>query len=390
MTPGRTWKEKVVLKGDFTLPDTITLPSYTILEILGKLTLGDGLDRDLIYAKSVHDVEVIGGILDGNKANNPGTVNGVHIDGTGVNLSYDVIIRGVKAQNCKTTGITVEYTIAPEIVSCQATLNTHGIWTAYTIGGEVRGCDAYSNTEFGIVCAHGAMVDVKYSSPALIGCTAKENGASGFELTYGGRRAKVIGCTSYLNTQAGFLAYGSDENTFVGCVSYGNGTAGMQFLSRALYDASNRQRVEGCLIFENTGSGILSQTWINTILNNHIHDNGAFGLDIAANGALHVTRNTFEGNTGGPVNDATGNNEYFKNAGFVTENKGTANITGAVNLVTVAHGLAGTPDHVFVTPRQDSGDVWADTLGAANFNINFDVQPGAATWYFDWEAEFIP
>ena len=70
-----------------------------------------------------------------------------------------------------------------------------------------------------------------------------------------------------------------------------------------------------------------------------------------------------------------------------SENKGLADITGAVNLVTVAHGLLATPQYLRVTPRQDSGDFWIDTIGAVNFNVNFDVQPGGATWYFDWKAQ---
>ena len=87
--------------------------------------------------------------------------------------------------------------------------------------------------------------------------------------------------------------------------------------------------------------------------------------------------------------DAGGNvNGVIKhNPGYVTENKGRQSITGAVNAVNVAHGLAGTPDLVLINPEQDSGNVWVTAKGAANFTINFDQQPGAATWYFQWYAE---
>ncbi|MDP2107289.1 MAG: hypothetical protein Q8J76_14930, partial [Desulfobulbaceae bacterium] len=70
-------------------------------------------------------------------------------------------------------------------------------------------------------------------------------------------------------------------------------------------------------------------------------------------------------------------------------NRNTVSITGAVNSVTVTHGLTDVlaPTIVTITPLQDSGDVWVTNKTTAQFTINFDVQPGAATWYFDWYAE---
>lgn len=72
--------------------------------------------------------------------------------------------------------------------------------------------------------------------------------------------------------------------------------------------------------------------------------------------------------------------------GYRTENWGTQDITGAVNAVNVTHNLVATPDNVRVTELQDSGHVWVTAKGAATFTINFSVQPGGATWYFDWKA----
>jgi len=40
LSPGRIWQEKVVLKGNFTLTSGIIVPSYTILEIQGKIERG--------------------------------------------------------------------------------------------------------------------------------------------------------------------------------------------------------------------------------------------------------------------------------------------------------------------------------------------------------------
>ena len=72
----------------------------------------------------------------------------------------------------------------------------------------------------------------------------------------------------------------------------------------------------------------------------------------------------------------------------ITERKGTASITGAVNSVDVTHNLPSTPARVFVTARQTGqGDYAVTARGATTFTITFATQPGASTWYFDWKAE---
>lgn len=76
LTPGRTWKEGVKLRGDFTITKAgavnISIPSYTALNCVeAKLTQGVSnfnmiANADLTNGNS--DIEIIGGIFDGNKA----------------------------------------------------------------------------------------------------------------------------------------------------------------------------------------------------------------------------------------------------------------------------------------------------------------------------------
>jgi len=72
LTSGRTWKEKVVTKGNFTINDTVKLSSYTILEIQGKWALADGVNANLIEnsdrVTGNVEIEILGGKLDGNRA----------------------------------------------------------------------------------------------------------------------------------------------------------------------------------------------------------------------------------------------------------------------------------------------------------------------------------
>jgi parallel beta-helix repeat protein len=74
LTYNRTHKETVLLIGEFTVDDTIQIPSYTRLEIDGVLRLGDDVNDVLIEnmeqdTGSSH-IEISGGIIDGNAGGN--------------------------------------------------------------------------------------------------------------------------------------------------------------------------------------------------------------------------------------------------------------------------------------------------------------------------------
>lgn len=73
LTPGRTWKEKVLLKGNFVIDAVIQLPSYTILEIQGTLTAANGMNDSLLENSDLiggnTEIDIYGGYLNGNKAN---------------------------------------------------------------------------------------------------------------------------------------------------------------------------------------------------------------------------------------------------------------------------------------------------------------------------------
>lgn len=106
LTAGRTWYEKVLVKGDLAIAASITLPSYTILDLTNaKLTLGDGLNTDMINldATTVNHVLVTGGVLDCNKANQTGTSYGIWLDGQ----NY-IFVEGVRVFDAYTTGIQVK------------------------------------------------------------------------------------------------------------------------------------------------------------------------------------------------------------------------------------------------------------------------------------------
>lgn len=71
--PSRNTKLKVSLTGDFTSNNTIKIPSYTIFELDGSITLGNNINKILIEDANIIigtlQIEMIGGTYDGNKSN---------------------------------------------------------------------------------------------------------------------------------------------------------------------------------------------------------------------------------------------------------------------------------------------------------------------------------
>jgi hypothetical protein len=119
LTVGRTWQEKVLLKGDFTISYPILVSSYTILQIDGKITLANGANCNIIENKHAstydRDITIIGGVLDGNSANQgSGDYNGIKIvwetdPGYSEVLPY-IYIQDIKVTNVKQDGINIDLT----------------------------------------------------------------------------------------------------------------------------------------------------------------------------------------------------------------------------------------------------------------------------------------
>ena len=84
-----------------------------------------------------------------------------------------------------------------------------------------------------------------------------------------------------------------------------------------------------------------------------------------------------------------------RNPGYVTENKGTGSVTNGGTTDVIAHGLDVTPaaEDITITgkenPTNDVGTIWVDTIGAANFTVNVENDPGASNWDFGWKAIVI-
>ena len=90
-----------------------------------------------------------------------------------------------------------------------------------------------------------------------------------------------------------------------------------------------------------------------------------------------------------PIANGGTNTVIGRNAGYATENSGTAAISSGSTYVDVAHGLDVTPaiDNISVVATNDLGDAskfWIGEVGASTFRINVDDDP-AADATFGWQ-----
>lgn len=122
-----------------------------------------------------------------------------------------------------------------------------------------------------------------------------------------------------------------------------------------------------------------------------IEDDGTFVSDqnvVVGNNLVNVT----------VVDNSTGDNTIGPNEGVVSENRGTASITGdgsTQTSVQVAHGLDVTPSlsDISVTPTSSLGsasEFYASAVDATNITITLDADPGNAVEVtFVWQVKAL-
>lgn len=86
-------------------------------------------------------------------------------------------------------------------------------------------------------------------------------------------------------------------------------------------------------------------------------------------------------------------NNVVEIAGFDLRNSGTGTVLSGNTSIVVAHGLEKTPalTDIQITPAEDPTNIvsfwWISGVGASNFTINVDADPGASNLDFAWSAD---
>lgn len=187
-----------------------------------------------------------------------------------------------------------------------------------------------------------------------------------------------------------------------------NGTNGISM------DRCDRATVEHNVCFDNSASSSTTYAGVyfaasgstgagwgrHRIVGNRSYNNGATGqrwgfrLEQGSGTVSNslVEANDAFNNTSGPLftNWSGSGNAYRRNAGYVTENTGTATVASGQTLVSVTHGLSITPaaEKIKITPTNSLGSAakfWIGSISSSTFQINVNVDPGATTATFAWQ-----
>jgi len=437
LTAGRTWKEKVVLKGEFEVGSQINIPSYTIIEIQGKIRVPDGATLNLFWIEGENNVEIVGGILDGNKIG--GTLTHLIVPSDGCS---NVVIRNVKIINSGGTGIHIR---APntankniQILNCHVEgCKSHGIDVRGATGIinekiQILNCRLKNNAEFGI----------EYGEIFLMRCKDVIVANNLIESSYGqGIKAEtdvynLIVANNIVKecNGAGIVLGGGTPvknvdivNNYVENCGKSNNTCNINITAgKPDYYDINHINIINNIVIGSDAHGIILYGRRANIKHNIVIDSGmdrtnvgatyvgisvkgdyisiqgnllynpsktidigitAFGVDLPTDYISIVDNNILSGFTT-PISNYGAHSITKRNIGYVTENSGVATVSAGNSYVDVPHGLAGTPTKIIVTPKDsDPGDrFWISDVGSSTFRINLATAP-ATDKNFYWEAE---
>ena len=158
-----------------------------------------------------------------------------------------------------------------------------------------------------------------------------------------------------------------------------------------LEDGAVNCQVEGNYCYNNMGDGIelVANNDYCQINDNYCWLNDDYGIAITAATCNEnmVHDNYLYGNVTGQLLDNGTDTDIDGNTGFVDHAYGEDTITAGNVTIVVAHGLAGTPSSIRITPQEAEGvDHFVDTVGAANFTMNITaIQIVDVAFY--WRAE---
>ena len=342
LTAGRTWKERVVLIGNYTTNGSIAVLSYTVLEIYGKITA-----TVAAYVLSIvnrTDVEIIGGYIDGANLTN----SGVGISGAG---STRILVARMDIYNAAGYGVQIS-SQASEVIVSKCHINVYGddgiaVNDSGTQKVIIEGNRIHGGT--GVVSPTSASVEIgdhvdnviiicniSYSNVGATACGININTHAG---TPGPTNISIIGNWVYGHQANGinFTGVSGQINyygTIMGNICYLNGGTGITL------SYCENVTVEGNICRNNTSFGI-RMTYCSrvTVESNSVRENGLEGIVVEAGSPKYIIVNA---NTT-HLNQRDGIGVYSGSFILVTDNIVTNN----------SQRGAGTDDGIYVDAATD-------------------------------------
>lgn len=256
LTLGRTWKETVKVLGSFLLTDEISIPSYVSLDLSdATLKTANSTSINILQNSGDVEIEVVGGNLDGNKANNPVGGNPDLQNGIRFVSITSLRLENVNVTNCPYDGVY---------------LNSISVFSSDKI--IISGSGRYGFVSYD--CYNGTYSDFDVSG----------GNNTGFA-TSGGSVLKLISGFSHNNNGHGFGFLTSQNMTVVACDSSGNtGTSDGFFIAgcdNAVLDST-------CSAAKNGRNGVSLEECQNCIVEGIYNSNVDCGVALYENGPVVV------------------------------------------------------------------------------------------------------
>jgi len=437
LTAGRAQKEKVILKGTFTMTAKIRPSSYTILDLSQAILINSGITNSMIENYDTTNgnkfIDILGGEIDWNDGGTaPKVINFVKvedslIEGTYIHevpsgsdsyaIQFDtvkrtdmrfgrfddiasagaIIVRASEDSNIigwKTTnfgggsGVSAIYLIFGYSGSVTKRCNIIDCFGTISTGTDGRGAQIYCYAE-----------DCKIIGGVYKITATTSNTIQGINIGHTGYENTVVNSGAYDVTIIGKRADGSAGGTLGAVIQEKATVKGLKIrgANTGIYITNGN----GSLVSDNTiddyystGISVEEQVAAQQINNlriaNNILSNGGTRAIWILTGVENtvIEQNTFI--SAGTVLTDLGTNTMwgFGNIaeGKPYENSGTATITASTT-TTFAHGLVGTPTRVDVGFKTAGYGSWIWSADQNNITITVAT---SGTYNLTWEAEYKP
>jgi len=438
LTSGRTWQEKAFLKGNFIVTGSILIPSYTLMEIDGKIVADSGLNAPVIMNPNLGSndpyITIKGGFIDGNASGQAsGIPAGIYLAG-----ATDALVQDVNITNTYDFGLVLSYlnkrtqVISCNFTSCGSTITKGCIYigvSSYGYGSTkdilIDKCYMSGSAQHGVYLSSGS------PHVTISNCTIEKYGRVNNDCYGISVRSDHCICSNNkilnpIGTQAcgiGDLAdFHADNvlltnNIIYNTLYYGIQIYGKQWVVEGnivsgsnigifLRSGSNNDLNSNKILNNATGIGITDGANY-TIVNNNYFSGSTVGLSgwDTGTGSMYVNciGNIFVSNTygitqnnladywtindnifqnNGTVMNLVGTNNMIKhNRGYITDNYGYNSIS---NGGTIAHGCVAIPKTISLTASGSIPAYFSYTADATNITVYHTV--GGSLGVF-WRAE---
>lgn len=223
LTSGRTVKQAVLLQGTFVITKAISIPSYTILELDGKVTWGSSAVGYMLTATDKNNFEVRGGEWDGNKG-----IRSTTSSSNPMNFlrCQDVVIKNLKVHDGPYDNIEFEYSERITISGVESyRSNWDSFMMAFSNNCVVENCHIYDIAQGGcyFYCEDDGIAQT-INNNIMRNNLVERTLTSGLSLSPRGSEDKVIGGIIEGNTLIDCGTDGDHPAINTGFAVHGQGT----------------------------------------------------------------------------------------------------------------------------------------------------------------------